>query len=1755
MNSRFRLLGMVLTILSLAAFPWFASAQFLYEEDFTSTEAPGWLFFQGSTSPGPRLTAESNALSVDPEATGLPLDTDGQGWLRLATTTGNQANAVTLDTRIPSAANNILIDFDVTMWDSSSGTGADGITFFAYDASVPSFDPGGFGGSLGYAQRTGIDGLDGAYFGVGLDPFGNFSNPTESRVGGPGSRPGEVVVRGPGSGLSGYPYLAGTDGTNTTQPGNPSIPSIPATFSGQELAFPSLNERPDQDAGDYRRVQLELTETDELIVRMQFGFTGSLVDLFTVDISAYTRPDELRIGFTGGTGGVNQVYEVRNLTVETSGSLNTAYWAEAAGGSWDTGANWATGNVPTSGSVVVFNDQATTLTGPVTVTVNGANKTVDSLFFGGAESYTLTPAASQTITLDAATGDSYISLLNSPNGNASHTLATDLVMANDLRVNQLLQGETLTISGALNNGGNDLFLNSYGDTVLSGVVSGSGDLIKQGSGNATLSAANTYSGTTTVEEGLLEVRNNAGLGATSSGTTVQSGGTLGLGGGITVGAESLTITGSGADGLGALRNLDGSNSYAGNVTLGGSAAIGTDAGSQLTTSGTMALGSAGQTITFQVENGATHTHTGNITTGSFGGDRVIKTGEGTLVITSSLSHQGANVIEEGVMEIRNAGGLGSAGSVGTTVEAGGTLALANNISLGFHELRLNGEGATGKAALWNESGNNSVANNVTLQSDSSIGANTGTTLTLNQGITSGGGFDLVIEGDGTVALGSSGTGVQSVGLLDIQSGTFQTGGNSQIGTNATTGAAVRVASGADLNLGALSGTEFLASLSGGGDVQLSGATFTTVTMGGDNSSTTYSGVISGNSAVVKTGTGTMTFSGANTFSNRLEVTGGGGVALGADNVFANSMELRLNNGTLVTNGNSDNLGTLNRAGTGTLDFSGISGSTLNFAATTGSGNLTIDNWTGSLNGGGNSQFDVSSVAAPTNLSNINFTGWGTGAALVGSAGAWEIVPTLTGFSRWDGDTTIFGVALWTTSSNWTNNTVPTRTGTRAYFGDEAANSTQTPYILEPITVGNMILAGTGNRNYNFRASAFFGDQTITFNQTGSNDAFLIVTGTQSHVIGSTSTAGTLVNVALSDDLQLQNNSTATTGLTFGTAGGSHTFALGSNTLTVSGSSETIIHNLISGSGDLVKDGAGILELTDANTYSGGTTLNEGTLQIGNNAALGTGDLTINGGTLEAAGAARNAANDYAINDSFTITGANTLTLSGDGTVAAGSQTLTVDSGSTGVLSGDLTGTGGLIKSGDGSLELTGGTKTFSGGLTIDQGDVTATRSGAITLGTADSTNNIAGSGEITVNAGGTFNLTQTSANNIFLLGEPLTNNGGNITITSSGSGNRDLIIGTSAGTPGELIHNAGTTSVTVTDDIQLSPNSRLEVNGGSVDLQLGDDFVTGGTPGNSVSISVTGDGALSIDNTGGSTSGNQISINADDTLRIDGASATATFTGESGSAINLNGRTELYNGGTLTVTQGTTNLAAGSVVDGGTGTSGTLVVQDDLTVSSTATITNAANLTFDVATSSTINAGTANTSTAGWGNVTKTGAGTTTIGSNINNIDANRVTVEEGTLLLSASNQIANTTDMTFSGGTFATGGNSEIVDTLTLTSDSTIDLGNGASILRFSDSSGVAWTGGEILTVTNWSGNVDGGGTDQLYIGTTNGGVTSGQLSQIRFVDPFGSGSGTFAARILSTGEIVPVPEPATILAGVLLLGWAGWRRSRCRGEVTSSE
>jgi len=218
--------------------------------------------------------------------------------LRLTNNTTNQSAAAHLQKLFPGAGQKVVVEFDYFAYD---GTAADGIAVTLSDASVSPV-AGAYGGSLGYAQRTtpsSVDGFAGGWIGVGIDEYGNYSNPTEGRNQGPGFRVDSVAVRGSGSGTTGYKYLAGT---NTLAPGTDSNASI--------VAAP----------GHRYRITVDHSNSTNAYVSVDRD-TGSgysnLIAAFDAkaDASQAAVPANWFLSYTGSTGANTNFHEIDNLSV------------------------------------------------------------------------------------------------------------------------------------------------------------------------------------------------------------------------------------------------------------------------------------------------------------------------------------------------------------------------------------------------------------------------------------------------------------------------------------------------------------------------------------------------------------------------------------------------------------------------------------------------------------------------------------------------------------------------------------------------------------------------------------------------------------------------------------------------------------------------------------------------------------------------------------------------------------------------------------------------------------------------------------------------------------------------------------------------------------------------------------------------------------------------------------------------------------------------------------------------------------------------------------------------------------------------------------------------------------------------------------------------------------------------------------------------------------------------------------------------
>jgi len=283
-----------------------------YSESFRYSTAAG-MVYGGS--------AILTAVNADPE---------GAGYLRLTNNTPNSLGFARNTTAFPTA-NGLSISVEYYIF---GGSGGDGLSMILYDPTANPFQIGAFGGSLGYAQSTNAPGLPGVskgYIGIGLDEFGNFSNPTAGRQGGPGLKPNSVALRGDGDGAaaiaSNYEYLTGIQTINAaamSAAGAGSTFQIPGAVNGRTAI--SLS-RPQggltaTDNG-YRKARIELRPNG-----LNTGFiingwitegnpAGGIVHHVVTEYSyvGSTLPTNLSIAFAASTGGSNSFHEVRNLAI------------------------------------------------------------------------------------------------------------------------------------------------------------------------------------------------------------------------------------------------------------------------------------------------------------------------------------------------------------------------------------------------------------------------------------------------------------------------------------------------------------------------------------------------------------------------------------------------------------------------------------------------------------------------------------------------------------------------------------------------------------------------------------------------------------------------------------------------------------------------------------------------------------------------------------------------------------------------------------------------------------------------------------------------------------------------------------------------------------------------------------------------------------------------------------------------------------------------------------------------------------------------------------------------------------------------------------------------------------------------------------------------------------------------------------------------------------------------------------------------
>ncbi|HET6409850.1 MAG TPA: autotransporter-associated beta strand repeat-containing protein, partial [Chthoniobacteraceae bacterium] len=297
----------------------------------------------------------------------------------------------------------------------------------------------------------------------------------------------------------------------------------------------------------------------------------------------------------------------------------------------------------------------------------------------------------------------------------------------------------------VNNG--TLVLNRPDAFTIGPVIGGSGSIVKQGSGTATLNANNDFTGIVTVATGTLRLGNSNALGSTTAGTTIQAGATLDLNGRLVPAGEIISVSGSGILDGGAIVN-----------TGTGGAAIGVK---NIVFTGPTTFGGSTR---FDIRDNPGGLNANGFTLTKAGTNNVFlanigETQLGDIVIT------GARLAFEGNTTLGNQPGV-------LTVGSGAELGLEDSAVVHTKPIQLDGGIIIATAGTLNE-----LASPITLGGDSVIRANTNTTLEISGDI---GGTATLTKGNAGILILSGNN--SYVGNTIVTQGTLRVGDDGSTGS-------------------------------------------------------------------------------------------------------------------------------------------------------------------------------------------------------------------------------------------------------------------------------------------------------------------------------------------------------------------------------------------------------------------------------------------------------------------------------------------------------------------------------------------------------------------------------------------------------------------------------------------------------------------------------------------------------------------------------------------------------------------------------------------------------------------------------------------------------------------------------------------------------------------------------------------------------------------------------------------------------------
>ncbi|MGP0172268.1 Ig-like domain-containing protein [Pseudomonas sp. NCHU5208] len=799
-------------------------------------------------------------------------------------------------------------------------------------------------------------------------------------------------------------------------------------------------------------------------------------------------------------------------------------------------------------------------------------------------------------------------------------------------------------------------------------------------GDATISftlndgAGGSASATTTVTSDTIYVTNNTDTATINVSNGVSFSEAVAIAANDTTGSQTIVFDASLA---GQTLNLNA-------VSINESLTFDLDQVSGLTlTGGTITL-AGGTTQTFSNGSG----DTASIVSVVAGSGALTKAGAGNLTLSGAInSFSGATNIAAGTLTV--AGGSALSDSSSVSIAAGATLALSSSETIG----------------------NLSGAGSITL------GSNTLTTLqtadtTFSGNISGDGGLSINQTGSASHALTLSGNNsyIGSTTLLNY--GWLKLDGDASVSSSS----AVRVNGNGVLTLLSDQTIGSLASNNANASIQLGSYSLTS---GGDNTSTSVLGVISGSGSLIKQGNGTLTLAGSNTYSGTTTVSAGtlsiaGDGNLGTGGLTLAGSTLAITGATTIDNaialtGNStidsSDAATLSGAISGAYALTKTGAGTLSLAASNSYGATFVNAGTLSVSSDGNLGSGPVNLAAGTTLALTGATTVDNAIVLGGNATVTAAAnATLSGVVSGAYTLTKAGASTLTLSGTNTYGATTVSAGTLSVASDAnlgsgtltlAAGSTLA--VTGASTIDNAI-ALSGNATVNTGA-----DTTLSGVISGSNNltkagaATLTLSGSNSYNGSTNVNAGTLsvagdgnlgagsLNLANGTTLQITGNTTIDNALAL------------TGAATINAGAAATLSGVISGSGGLTKTGSGSLNLSASNTNTGSTTVSAGTLVVDGSTSSAT--TVANGATLAGGGTL---GGNVIVQDGGTLSpgngGAGTLTVNGNLTLGFGS-TLALD------INGASAGTGYDQVVVNGTVELADATLAVTHGYAAGNGEI------------------------------------------------------------------------------------------------------------------------------------------------------------------------------------------------------------------------------------------------------------------------------------------------------------------------------------------------------------------------------------------------------------------------------------------------------------------